>query len=146
MFRTKTNVKNYLDVVRPWAMGKDNRGWEREDFQHPTGAIGGAMPAWIDREDVREARTNLGHVVFPLVPFNVSVLDRLFLPKDILLGILYWNQKVAAFNAVLDAVNATEDKELRWERMILLHVGAIGTTMGPGIYAAFRQLEAEVTR
>lgn len=140
MFRTKSNLRTYIDVVRPWAVGVNNRGWVRDDFQQPTGAIAGPVPAWVDREDVKEARTDLSHVVFPIVPYNVTVLDRLFLPTKVLNAVQYWNQKVAAFNAVLDAVNATEDKDIRWHRMILLHVGTIGTVMGPGIHEGFLQL------
>lgn len=143
MLRTKTNLRNYLEVIRPWAMGVDNRGWRREDFQTQALApmIDGEL-AVIDREDVKEYRTDLAHVIFPLRYYEVTVLDRLFLSQNLLGGIMWLNQKIAAFNAVLDAVNATEDKELRWQRMILLHVGTIGSVLGPGIHEAFRQLDS----
>src|SRR6185369_9283244 len=141
MFRTKANLQAWLNTIRPWAAGVDDRGWMRSDFQ-TIATVDDQGPLFTDIEAVKDHRTDLAHVIFPVVLYNVTVLDRLFLPQEVLNEVIIMNQKLAAFNAVLDAVNATEDRETRWQRMILLHVGTIGTVLGPGIHEQFRRLEA----
>lgn len=140
MFGTKKNVRNYLNVVRAWAMGKDNRGWLHEDFQIPV-VNADLSTTWLDIVEVRVVRTDPSHVIFPVQPYSITLLDRLFLGSKLLGAILAFNQAVSNFNAALDAVNRADDNDTRWVRTLLLHVGTIGTSPGGGLHQMYNDVE-----
>ena len=165
MFGAKKRLRGYLDVVRPWAMGKDNRGWLRTDFERfvldndPTGRVveasrqnvlaGGSplVPAgeWVPIPEVAEYRLDPSHVIFPIVPYDITV-DRLFLPSAVVIRVLSWNQKVASFNATLERLNAATERDTRWNLLVMLHVGLIGRATDVGLYDEFRRVNEILAR
>lgn len=138
MFGVKRQFRDYLEVIRAWAMGVDNRGWMQEDFQiqvEDSDVFGGV--SWRDREDVKQYRTDPSHVIFPIRPYEITVLDRLFLNQKQFAALVALNQSITSFNATLDAVNRSTDIDTRWGRLILLHVGLIGRRGTGGLHDVF---------
>lgn len=141
MFGVKQNLRNYLDTIRGWAMGVNNRGWVHEDFETQQ-----AMPAppavattyvWTPIDSVHQYRTDPSHVIFPILPYRLGLLDRLFLGRKRIAAVLNLNQSISNFNAMLDAVNSAPDSGIKWTRTVMLHTGMIGTLNTGGLYDRF---------
>ena len=145
MFGAKQRLQGYLEVIRPWAEGRDHRGWRREDFETPvsTGPGDEGYPEWTPIPEVAEYRLDPSHVIFPLVPYDLTI-DRLFLPVPVVVQVMAWNQKIAAFNAALERLNAATERDVKWALIVLLHAGTIGQLGGAGLYQGFRMVEASL--
>lgn len=131
---------SYLQVIRPWAVGKDNRGWVREDFETPVSTNLGdeGYPDWTPIQEVKEYRTDPSHVIFPLLPYDITVLDRLFMSPRLLDAMRHLNQTISNFNAMRDVFTNAQSVDARWSTVFMLHVGLIGTTGGAGLFERFR--------
>jgi hypothetical protein len=146
--KTRDNVATYLQTIRPWAMGVENRGWLRSDFytqgpnleEDPTGLTSKEMV----REDVMDYRTDPTHVIFPLLPYEITVLDRLFLNKKLLGAIMGLNQALSNFNSMVDAFNRAPEREVKWHAVVMLHTGLIGTADTNGLYDHFMNVLANL--
>lgn len=131
MFGVKTRLRNYLTQIRPWAMGKNDRGWESTDF---------------DSAEVKEARLAADHIIMPLMMPNVSAFDRLFLTKEQHKQLLNFEHAASNFNAILARLNEDKyaDSDLRYKYIRMLHVGAIGNAWSPGLFTAYVDLLASL--
>lgn len=128
MFGVKNHVRDYLTAIKPWATGSQGLGWTKTD---------------ATVKDL-EAR-GVDFVVFPLQTYQITALDRLFLGRKLLKGVLNLNQAVLSFNAAVAAQNHTRgDKELFVAMTHVIHFGTIGNVYGSGLYAAYRALEAQL--
>jgi hypothetical protein len=137
--RINKQVVQYLRVIRPWAMGTDQRGWVQADFYMPNPE--NPEGQWVSKKDVYEYRTDPSHVIFPLVPFEISLLDRLFMKNEVYVALLNLNQTISNFNAMLAAFESAQTAEDRWVKAVMLHTGLIGTTNTGGLYDRFRLVE-----
>ena len=145
MFGAKKRLAGYLDVIRPWVVGKDKRGWKHDDFEKFEVSGTGDGPRWVPIPEVEEYRTDPSHVIFPLVPYDLTI-DRLFLSTDVVASVFALNQKIASFNATLERFNAAQEREVRWNLIVMLHAGLIGGLGGAGLYEQFRVTEATLGR
>ncbi len=128
----RLHAESYLQVIRPWAMGKDNRGWVYEDFfQHETQ---NPEADWVPIPEVRDYRTDAAHVIFPLLPYNISLLDRLFMSPRLLDAMNHLNQGISNFNAMRDVFTNAQALDARWNAALMLHTGLIGTTGTGGLH------------
>lgn len=143
MFGAKKRLDGYLGVIRPWAVGMDERGWRRTDFEmHEAQNLDGD---WVPIPEVMEYRLDPSHVIFPLVPYDLTI-DRLFLSGDVVASVLALNQKIASFNETLARFNAAQERDTRWALIVMLHAGLIGGPGGAGLYQQFRVTEAALGR
>jgi len=146
MFGAKERLRGYLQVIRPWAMGKDNRGWTRTDFEtHRTDASFLDEAGWFAIPEVYQARVeDASHIIFPIVPYDLG-FDRFFLSPRVVTSVLNLNQRIASFNATLARLNAATEKGVKWNMTVMLHVGLIGGLGTGGLHESFRITEALVS-
>jgi hypothetical protein len=137
MFGTKQRIQEYLNLIRPWAMGKDNRGWVRLDFIGSDG---------FPYEDVKKARLDPCAVIFPIGYAPISVFDMLCLKPAQRKALLTLRQWILNFNTTLAVVNLArrDSPETYFGLIYLLHVGVIGSDNTGGLYQAFREMEGSL--
>jgi hypothetical protein len=135
--KARNHVADYLAVIRPWATGRDSRGWVNEDFFERKVIVPGGDMEWTPIEDVKDYRTDPSHVIFPLIPYEITLLDRLFLDRRMLNALLNLNQGISNFNAMVAAFAAAQTVETRWTAAVMLHTGVIGTTGTGGLYSRY---------
>jgi len=133
MFGIKRNVRTrlqqYLNQVRPWAVGKWDRGWYSADF----------LP-----KEVKMERLNPAAVIFPVPTMPaLSGFDKFFLSDEQWRLVMNFQHSVSNFNAMLEALNRTpvKDKETRYKLITALHVGCIGTNGTGGLLDSFKMLQ-----
>jgi hypothetical protein len=128
MFGAKTRFRAYLNQIRPYAMGIDNRGW---------------LPADFDSAAVREARLDPTHVIFNLPEPPMSWFDSLFLTKTQYTAYINLRQTISNFNSSLAAVNNSRRdlQDTYYGLIVLLHAFTIGCLGSGGLFDAFRFAE-----
>jgi predicted TPR repeat methyltransferase len=133
MFGAKRRIGQYLLQVKPWAVGKNSRGWYSSDF--------------ADKK-VKAERLNPAAVIFPLPTLTVSSLDRFLLPSEVWQAVMNFQHAASNFNALLSAVNCADDKQkdVKYKLITALHVGAIGSRYSGGLFDAFTNLFHQVTK
>jgi hypothetical protein len=133
--RVRTQAVQYLQVIRPWAVGKDNRGWVHSDFYVPSQDpdVKGEVPL----KDVYDYRTDPSHIIFPLIPYQIGLLDRLFMDVRLYDAMLHLNQTINNFNATVAEFARAQTVEVRWNFCVMLHAGLIGTTDGAGLFERY---------
>lgn len=134
MFGAKARLAAYLDTISPWATGVENRGWSVSDFENPPSE---GHAEWEPIASVYEDRMNPTHVIFPILPYDLTV-DRFFLPSKAVAEVFTLNQRISNFNAALARLNDATDRDVRWGFIVMLHTGLIGARGGQGLFEAFR--------
>jgi len=128
MFGAKRRIRQYLDVIRPWAAGVDNRGWLWEDF-HP--------------EKARKDRLEPTAVIFPIAYAPLQSFDALFLNKKQYEAYLALRQHILKFNSTLAVLNSVRRdlQDTYYGLICLLHAGVIGTKGSGGLHDAVARME-----
>lgn len=119
-------LRAYLKLIRPWAMGKDDRGWINEDFDGET----------------CEMRLDPSQIIFPMImPGYFTAFD---LNPETYEAALELTQLVSNFNSTLLVLNQARfhyrDPEYL-DLIVLLHAGIIGTKGTNGLHDAYLKLE-----
>lgn len=125
MFGVKTRMKQYLNQIKPWAIGKDNRGWLASDF---------------DDLEVKAARMDPTAVIFTLPLMPLSAFDRLFLSADQYAAALNFYHAASNFNQLVVASNNKRVNEVRYSFIKMVHASGIGTRGTGGLFDAFNNL------
>jgi len=94
---------------------------------------------WTPRKDVYEYRTDPSQTIFPLITYQFTTLDRLFMDSKTYEAMLHLNQGISNFNAILAAFASAPTIEQRWTMVVMLHTGLIGTANTGGLYERWMQ-------
>lgn len=116
-------IKAYLSVIRPWCVGKDNRGWLPSDFS----------------PEVIAMRTEFIQTIYPLTPFDHQLV--LYLPTKVIQAIFELNQLITNFNTLVDRVNREHTyPEVGGKLVKMLHLFCIGSAGTGGLYDKYFEL------